>query len=225
MKTKDGTCEAEVRQNERVLKVGEWMRREDGRVRLGSRGDHDGIRTGYRAYSTRILEADAVAVLDDRDVAPKALDKVYDLLEAVDEGALARAHVARAAVDREAVDARVDDALHESERVLLRREQADLRGDGDASGEFASEGGKDGAKKIRVRQKGGAHARMGREGLRAAAVELDTGDIVHDQARGLHSKVRIGRANLENKVGFLNRMTSKHGTFVFAVIRNGPRYS
>lgn len=65
---------------------------------------------------------------------------------------------------------------------------------------------------------------MGREGLRAATVELDAGDIVHDQARGLHSEVRVGRANLEYQVGFLDGMASKHGTLVLAVIRNGPRY-
>ena len=114
------------------------MRREDGGVRLGSCSDHNGIRTGHRAYSARVLEADTVAVLDKRDVAPETLDKVNDLLEAVDERALARAHVARAAVNREATDARVYDTLYESERVLLRREQADLRGDGDASGELAA---------------------------------------------------------------------------------------
>ena len=66
---------------------------------------------------------------------------------------------------------------------------------------------------------------MGRERLRAATVEFDARDIVHDQARGLHSEVRVGRANLEYEVRFLDRMTSKHGTLVLAVIRNGPRYS
>jgi len=39
----------------------------------------------------------------------------------------ALAHVAREAVDREAIDACADDALHENERVLLRRELADLQ--------------------------------------------------------------------------------------------------
>jgi hypothetical protein len=220
-----GTYEAEVGQDERVLEVGKRVRREDSWVRLGGRGDHDGIRTSYRAYSTRIFEANTIAVLDDRDITTEALDKVDDLLEAVDEGTLAGPHVARAAVDREAADARVDDALYEGERVLLRRKKADLCGDRDTSGELAPEGGEDGAKEVRVRQKGGTHSRMGREGLRATAVKLDSGDIVYDQARGLHSKVRIGRANLEYKVGFLDRMTSKHGTLMFAVIRNGPRYS
>ncbi len=45
----------------------------------------------------------------------------------MDDRALALAHVARTAVDREAIDARADDALHEGERVLLRREMADLQ--------------------------------------------------------------------------------------------------
>ena len=108
------TYEAEVGQYERVLEVGKWVGRENGRVRLGGRGDHDGVRTGYRAYSTRIFKAYTVAILDNRNVASEALDKIDDLLETVYERALAWAHVARAAVDREAVDACVDDALYES---------------------------------------------------------------------------------------------------------------
>ena len=65
---------------------------------------------------------------------------------------------------------------------------------------------------------------MGREGFRAATVELDARDIVHDQARGLYGEVRVGRADLEYQVGFLDGMTSKHGTLMLAVIQDGPRY-
>ena len=69
------TYEAEVGQNERVLEVGERVGRENGWVRFGSRGDHDGVRTSYRTYSTRIFETYTVAIVDNHNVAPEALDK------------------------------------------------------------------------------------------------------------------------------------------------------
>lgn len=75
----------------------------------------------------RFFEADAVAIPDDRDVQHEILDEVENFLEAIDQHALARAYVTLAAVDREAIDARVDDALHIGERVLLRRELANLQ--------------------------------------------------------------------------------------------------
>lgn len=75
----------------------------------------------------RFFEADAVAIPDDRDVQHEILDEVENLLEAIDQHALARAYVMLAAVDREAIDARVDDAPHIGERLLLRRELANLQ--------------------------------------------------------------------------------------------------
>jgi hypothetical protein len=114
------TYETEVGQCERVLKVGR------GEKTVGfalAAVDHDGVRTNY---SMRILEADTVAVIDDRDVAPEALDKVGDLLGSR-RWTRARVHV----VPEASVGGRVEDALHESERVLLCWEQVgSLHGDG-----------------------------------------------------------------------------------------------
>lgn len=109
-----GTYESKVWQNEGVLEARERGRREYGRIRLGCGGDHNGIRSCYGTYPSCVLETHTVTILNDRHVDSKALDKINDLLEAVNEGALARAHIARAAVDREAADARVYDALDQS---------------------------------------------------------------------------------------------------------------
>lgn len=56
-----GTYDAE---EGRVLESGEQVRQENGRVRLGGRSDHDGVRTDYRTYSTRIFDAYTVVILD-----------------------------------------------------------------------------------------------------------------------------------------------------------------
>ena len=58
-----------------------------------------------------------VAILDNHNVAPEALDKSMISLRRT--SVLARAHVARAAVDRKAVDACVEDALQCSTRANL----------------------------------------------------------------------------------------------------------
>lgn len=42
-------------EDRRVLEVGGRVGRKDGRVRFGGRGDDDGVRTGNRVYSTRIV--------------------------------------------------------------------------------------------------------------------------------------------------------------------------
>ncbi len=47
----NGTYEAEVEQGDSVLEIGERLTRENGRVRLGGDGDHDGICTGHHAFS------------------------------------------------------------------------------------------------------------------------------------------------------------------------------
>src|SRR6267142_2756825 len=99
-----GTYESKVWQNESVLEARERSRGEHGRVRFRSGGDHDGIRTCHGTYPQGVLVPYAVTILDDRHVDHEALYEINDLLEAVDEGALARAHVARAAMkDRKSV--------------------------------------------------------------------------------------------------------------------------
>ena len=108
-----GTYESNVWQNESVLEARERGRGEHGRVRFRSGGDHDGIRTCHGTYPQGVLVPHAVTILDDRHVDHETLYEINDLLEAVDEGALARAHVARAAMNGQAVDARLDDALDE----------------------------------------------------------------------------------------------------------------
>jgi hypothetical protein len=49
----NGTYEAEVGKDETVDEVGERLTRGNGRVRLGGRGDQDGIYTGHRSRRTR----------------------------------------------------------------------------------------------------------------------------------------------------------------------------
>jgi hypothetical protein len=118
---------------------------EYGRICLGGGGNHDGIRPRDGAYPPCILKTYAVAILDDRHIAPEALNEINDLLEAVDERTLTWTHVARAAVDCEAVDPCVDDTLYESQRVFLCRKQANLRGYGDMGRKFTAEGREYGA--------------------------------------------------------------------------------
>ena len=108
------TYEVEVGKYERVLEVGERIIRQENVRFASSRGDHEGVLSGYRAYLTCIFEAYkyTVAILDNCNVASEALDKIDDLREAVYKRTLAPGHVARVAVDRKAVDACVDDALY-----------------------------------------------------------------------------------------------------------------
>lgn len=103
-----GTYEAEVGQDESLIEVGE--RAVDVRKRLGSPQWRRRPRRNPRR-SSHVFEADAVAVLDDRDDTPETLARVDGLVEVTDQHTLARAHVARVVVDCKAIDAHVD-ALH-----------------------------------------------------------------------------------------------------------------
>jgi hypothetical protein len=106
-----GTYESKIWQNEGVLEVCERGWGEYGRISLRGSGNHDGIRTRHGTYPPCILETYAVTILNDCHVGSETLHEINDLLETMDKGGLARAHVTRAAVDGEAADARIDDAL------------------------------------------------------------------------------------------------------------------
>jgi len=134
-----GTYESEIWSNKSVLEVCERGRGEYGRIRLRGGGNHDGIRPRHSTYPPCVLKAYAVTVLNDCHVDPETLDKINDLLEAMDKGALTRAHITGAAVDGEAVDAGIDDALDKGQGVFLCWKQSDLRGYGDVRWKLATQ--------------------------------------------------------------------------------------
>ena len=173
--------------------------------------------TRDRAYALRVLVANTVPVLNHRNVLAHALHKVHDLLQPLDEGLVPRAHVPRPAVHREAADPRVDDALDELQRVLLRRQEANLRRDADLWRHGRAEGGEDRAEQVRVAQQRRTHARVRGEWLRAAAVEVDARDVVHDHARGLHCYLGVRGADLVDEKGLLDGVACEDG-FGFAQV-------
>lgn len=99
---------------------------------------------------------------------------------------------------------RLHDTLHELQRVLLARQQPDLRRHRDLRGQRRTERGKDRAERIGVREQRGAHARVCREGLGAAAVEVDACDVLLDGLGGFDCELGVGRADLVDEEGLLD---------------------
>lgn len=97
-------------------------------------------------------------------------------------------------MDRQVLDARLTNLLHELERVLLIGQKSDLARDGDVDG--CDEGREDVAEELRCREESGAGSVVRREGLGAAAVEVDTSDVTLDRQCRLDREFRVGRSNL-----------------------------
>ncbi|KAI3482270.1 hypothetical protein L1887_55103 [Cichorium endivia] len=184
------------------------LRAEARRIGLCAARHHGGGDAGELLDARRIDGVPHVAVAYDGDGAPhlgrEGVDVVDDLAEAVEQRGLARTHVLGAAVDGEAFDgAGAYDLVDELDGSLLGGQQADLARDGDVGWSGSTHGLERVAQQDGGGEHVGAHARVGGEGLGAAAVEVDGGDVVglRDDLDGLVGEIRVGAAELVHEIG------------------------
>lgn len=131
---------------------------------------------------------------------PVFVTDVGDHAQLAADGALARAHGRGAAVDRQAGDAHGAKAADECFGLGRGLEQADLDADADVKGrlDLGDEGFEDGNELVGGAQEGGAHAGVRAEGLGAAGVDVDSGNIGGDELGALDGSGWVGGAYLEN---------------------------
>lgn len=178
-----------------------YTRKDKQKVQIKNASMKYAIRTCNLPDSSSVLVALTVAILNDRYALPHPLDELHNLPQASHMRLLAHPLIARPTMDSERVDARIHDALNERKCVLLRGQEADLRREADLARESRAEGTEDRAEAVGVREECCAHAGVCGEGLGAAAVEVDAGDVGQDGGCCLDGECGVGGAELEDEEG------------------------
>ena len=180
-------------------------------------GQHQSIshnrstRTGDLPYPESILVTLAVPILNDGYAPTHTLNELHDRSQPVDMRGFPLALIARPTMHRERAHARVDDTLNELEGVFLRGQKAYLRRYSNLGRHRFTQSTEDGTEQVRISKERGAHSRVCREWLGAAAVEVEARDVVLDDLRRLDGDLWVGGAYLEDEVWLLDRVCGEDG--------------